>query len=560
MTDRALATLESLRGQFGRQVAADKLAQLDTLTRARFTTPAKIARLHELLCFMRAYPDNRRVLARVESLLDAFADRPDLRRHRDKLRSSGIAGTATHFPFCWLTAQWLVERWPERLTIDWDKLKDDEPLIECLGLLRAYPDSGAMVELDAPAREWIELMKSEDETDAAFVVRRIQALPCSEAQRGHLFDSLRLPLRVELGAELSRSTAKWPGASIAFQTSPWDQTRPDLRPAVLHEPQRVRDVSPRRGRALIDRAQEAMLVRNRDLDAISWADPRHVQLVDWDNGLQFAWLGLRPEHRPMFEGVYVYLTLKNGVPIGYVQAAALFGSAFINYNIFEPWRGGEAARIYGQALATARHMLDLDTFAIDVYQLGGDGNDEALATGAWWFYYKMGFRPRDPAVKRVLRGELARLKARPRHRSSIATLKKLAAGEMFFSLGKERSDLVGLIDFGEVGLRIMGYLAERFGSRREHGLEICAEEARRRLGLTKATRRSLGRDEARAWKRWAPLVLLLPGIERWSASDKRSLVAVIRAKGGPQESDYVARFDAHPKLRRAFLRLAQAPE
>ena len=520
-------------------------------------SPEAIARLHEVLCFMRAYPDDRRVLDRVESMLGTFADRPDLRRHRDDLWNTGIAGTLTHFRFLWLTAQWLVERWPERLTIDWDALKDDEPLVECLGLLRAYPDSGAMVELEASARDWIDMMRSEGETDAAFLVRRIQALSCSEAQRGHLFDTLRLPLRMELGTELSRTTAKWPGASIAFQTHALDQTRPDLRAAVTQEPRRVRDVTPRLGRALIDRAQEAMLARNRELDAISWADHRSVQLVDWGDGLQFAWLGLRPEHRPMFEGVYVYLTLKNGVPIGYVQAAALFNSAFINYNVFEPWRGGEAARIYGQALATARHMLGLDTFAIDVYQLGGDGNQEALETGAWWFYYKLGFRPRDPAVNRVLRRELARQKARPRHRSSIATLKQLAAGEMFFSLGKQRSDIVGLIDFGAVGLRIMGYLAERFGSRRERGLEICAEEARRRLGLGNAALRSFDRNEARAWERWAPVVLVLPGIERWGAADKRKLVEVIRAKGGPQESEFVARFDAHPKLRRAFLRLAR---
>jgi len=39
------------------------------------------------------------------------------------------------------------------------------------------------------------------------------------------------------------------------------------------------------------------------------------------------------------------LTLKNGVPIGYVLASGLFGSSEVMYNVFETFRGGESARI-----------------------------------------------------------------------------------------------------------------------------------------------------------------------------------------------------------------------
>jgi hypothetical protein len=40
--------------------------------------------------------------------------------------------------------------------------------------------------------------------------------------------------------------------------------------------------------------------------------------------------------------------------------------------------------------------------------------------------------------------------------------------------------------------------------------------------------------ERLAWERWAPLVLILPGVRRWSSAQRRALVAVIRAKGGPK--------------------------
>ena len=50
---------------------------------------------------------------------------------------------------------------------------------------------------------------------------------------------------------------------------------------------------------------------------------------------------------------------------------------------------------------------------------------------------------------------------------------------------------------------------------------------------------------------------ILPGVERWSGTDKRALVKVIRAKGGRRESDFVRRFDGHRRLRRAVLQLAE---
>ena len=53
------------------------------------------------------------------------------------------------------------------------------------------------------------------------------------------------------------------------------------------------------------------------------------------------------------------------------------------------------------------------------------------------------------------------------------------------------------------------------------------------------------------------MVLLLPGVERWTRAEKKALAAVIGAKGGRSESEFVARFDAHRRLRAALVRLAR---
>jgi len=259
-----------------------------------------------------------------------------------------------------------------------------------------------------------------------------------------------------------------------------------------------------------------------------------------------------PEQRFLLEAVYGFLTFKNGVPIGYVLVTSLFRSAELAYNIFDTFRGGEAAYVYGRVIATARHLFGADAFTIDPYQLGRD-NPEALGSGAWWFYQKLGFRPRDRATLRLMREELGRMKANPKHRSGLRTLEKLTATDVFFHVGKPRTDVLGALPLGRVGQKVTWYLGERFGSNRAEGDRTCAREAAKLLGVRST--RSFSPGERLAWRRWSPLILILPGVKRWSPASRRALVDVVRAKGGKRESDYVARFDRHLPLRRALLNL-----
>ena len=108
------------------------------------------------------------------------------------------------------------------------------------------------------------------------------------------------------------------------------------------------------------------------------------------------------------------------------------------------------------------------------------------------------------------------------------------------------------------GLKVTRYLAKRFGSDRERAARVCADEAARLLGVR--SRRGFSPGERLAWERWAPLVMTLPGVSRWSAAAKRDLALVIRAKGGQRESDFVALFDRHRPLCRAIRALARSDD
>jgi hypothetical protein len=552
---RGVARLEKLRHRFGGDAAARKLALLDELARRRLRSARAVLRLHESLCFLRAYPDGPAVLGKVEELLASFARRPDLRRFAAQLESTGIAGTSILYPFYEETARWLVRRWPGQVTVEWEQIEDAALhwLDDALELLVLPAEVPAVDEYDEPLRAWIDRLKRPGETDAAFLVDRLSALEATPPLRQLVYESLDLWLRVDPGRGTpSRTHAKAPRRRIHWQTVPLPSGRPDLKAELARPPLAVHRLSPRQGARYLEMARAAMATRSRDLDAFAYGDTEDVRLVDCGDGLELVAIGVLPERRLLLEAVYGFLTLRNGVPIGYVLNSALYGSAEVAYNVFDAFRGGDAAHVYGRVLATLHHLFGVDSFTIYPYQLG-HGNAEGLASGAWWFYQKLGFRPRDRRVLKLMERELARMRRRPGYRSDAETLAALAQENVYWHRGRKRSDVIGLLPLAGAGLAVSEMLARRFDVPREQASRRLGREAAGLLGVR--SQRGWSAGERYAWHSWAPLVMVLPGVPRWSRDELAALVNVIRAKGGRSESDFVLAFDAHLPLRRALRRL-----
>lgn len=545
----ALRRLYGLRQTYCAGASAAKREAMRLLARARLPRAGDVYRLHETLCLLRAYPDDRRVLEAAERILRGFARRPDLRRHAELLADSGIDGTPIHYCFFWPMARWLATRWPERLELDWNEPEFEDRLRSALPQIVPYAEAEALRMSSLSARAALDLLRGRGETDAVFLIRRIEAMPGDAFTREAVHDSIDAAYVLRPGpGGPSRTWAIHRRSPVAFRTEPPSRVRPDLLREILRPPRSVRTASPREGARLVDVAREAMVTRSRDLDAFAHGDARDVRIVDDGDGLQFAAIGMVPERRLLLPAVYGYLTLQNGVPMGYVQSDALFGNVEIAFNTFATFRGGEAARIFARVLAMTRHLFSASSFSIEPYQLG-HGNAEGIESGAWWFYYKLGFRPKDPAVRRVARRELARMKADPAHRSSASVLEKLSEAHLF--LEPDPALPAVLAPTEALGARISRELARRSGADREAALVSCVDEAARRLRTRSFAGWTAG--ERLWWSRFAPIVAALPGLDRWSVAEKRALAAVIRAKGGRRESDFVRLFDAHPKLARAVI-------
>ncbi len=546
-----LTALERFRLEFGGEAATRKLALLKGFARASLGNARAVKRLHEALCFIRAYPDDKEVLALTRATLSAFPRRADLRAHRAELADTGIAGTRIHYRFFAGHAHWLAENWPGHLRLDRDDEDADARIARALLPLLTHAEATAIYELKKPGYAALDHLRHPDENDAVFLLRRVAAMPGNGFTRENFVDTLDASFVLDPGPGTpSRTMAELPGAPIVFRRERLPRGRPVLRIETARAPRSTRRVTGAKAKQAIDLARAAMVTRERSLEAFSFANARDVWLVDDGDGLDFAFMGIVPERRHALASYYGGLTLRNGVPIGYHQVDFVGASAALSFNTFETFRGGEAAFTFARWLAALRHVFGATSFTVEPYQLGKD-NDEGLESGAWWFYAKLGFLPHHERTLALAQAELARVKRNPRHRTSLATVRKLAEHHLFLDLAEPRP----LLRFAALGLHSGAALSKRARSDRQRAVDDAGTDLMRHCGIDSLW--GFTADEQEAWRCMAPILLLLD-LGRWREDERRVLVDVVRAKGGRSERDFLAHYRAHPRLDAAMLAWARA--
>ena len=371
MAHPSLRRLEHIEDRFGAAYAAQKLAALERLARSRLGTAREVERLHEAVLFVRAYPDNRRVLEAARALLAGFATRTDLRRFREMLAHTGIAGTTCWFPFFFPTATWLAARWPGQLQFDRGDVEAGQNLARALPLLVTPLEATALREAQLPGYAAIDRLRRRDETDATFLVRRVLALPGDATTREAVYDAINPSCELLPAVDTpSRTRADYARAPVVFQSADLQRARPDLRASIARPPRNVEVLSAREGRKVIALARGAMVTRKRDLDAFAYGDEREALLVDDGGGLAFVFNGMIPERRAPIAAYFGGLTLQNGVPIGYSQVDCVGRHVALSFNTFETFRGGASAQTFARLLAVLHHVYGSASFSIEPYQLG----------------------------------------------------------------------------------------------------------------------------------------------------------------------------------------------
>ena len=537
----------------------EKRALLEALERTSVGHAATLRRLHETLCFLQAHPDDAEVLALVDRALEAIPARvtrlgPGARR---RLHDSGIASTTLDYPFGLPMARWLASRFPADADVAWRRFHDEDRLDETLSLLATTAEGDAFSEGGMGWREWLRVAKGGRRlTDLQLLLEVFGRTGLPTEARDWLFESLGLPIQWRpRGPGASRTLARGAPPRVFFHEAGLDRSAGDLVDA-LSRPLPALARAPRElAESLIDSARVAMATRQRELHAFSYPNPDDVLVVRGGRGLVLAFIGIVPDFRLPLEAYYGFLALKNGVPVSYGGGWELFGTLDFAVNIFASFRQGESAYLATQLLRAYRRIFGMRTVVVDRYQLGHEST-EALRSGSFYFYHRLGFRPRNPDVLRVLETERTKIAADASYRSPVRVLEQLAGDEVFLSLP-------GGLPAPEKRLRAtdVAALVARFVAREYGGDRVAAvRETAARVGLVLGVprRASWPLSERRAFEGMSLVAALIEDLARWPVAARRALVAVMRAKGASSEMRYAHQLDGHRRLRRSLEALTSA--
>src|SRR5882672_12105691 len=433
---RLVEALAAVASRYSPEDQKQKCALLENLERCVIRRPGTLLQLHETLCFLQAYPDSATLLALVNRALEAFGARVErLGAARRRLHDSGIAGTTLDYPFGLPMARWLVSRFSPEAEIAWTRFADEDRLDETLSLLATPAEGDAFSEGGMGWRQWLRVAKGGRRlTDLQLLLEVFGRTGLPTETRDWLFESLGLPIQWRPhGPGASRTLARIAPARVFFHEAGLDRSAGNLADA-LRRPLPALERAPRPlAESLIDAARVAMATRQRELHAFSYPNADDVLVVRPGRGLTLAFIGIAPDFRLPLEAYYGFLALKNGVPVSYGGGWELFGTLDFAVNIFASFRQGESAYLATQLLRAYRRIFNMRTIVVDRYQLGHEST-EALRSGSFYFYHRLGFRPRDPDVVRTLGQERAKIAADSAYRSPIPTLKRLAAAEVFLTL------------------------------------------------------------------------------------------------------------------------------
>lgn len=429
-----LRALRAVQNHFDAQARETQRSHLDALSKTMLPTTAALADYHDTLLFLAAHPGDADLERRVER---EFAR---LERHAKKHARNAKATAAwedrgmpwvpivvrfSHDALRWLAAHPHVKLELESLEPGAADLNDLFALT-LPALERAETTAGR------EAFELLEVLCVPRRDALAMLLREFARFDSQPLVKDFLFGLLDLYVRiVPTDRRFSKPYNRLP------VTATWHQgdtvKRFDVG-AVLATPLPA-------ARTLDDRAldEAVRVLRNtmaltiRETDPASYIDTRSLRIHDLDRGLACATFGMTPDRQMPLESYVGFTLFKNGLPVAYGGSWVFGRRAAFGMNIFEPFRGGESGFMMAQVLRCYRQRFGATYFQVDAHQFGLD-NPDGIASGAYWFYYRHGFRSIDPTIAAAVKREKARLDAKPGSRSSPKTLVAFTGSDVALDL------------------------------------------------------------------------------------------------------------------------------
>ncbi len=284
---------------------------------------------------------------------------------------------------------------------------------------------------------------------------------------------------------------------------------------------------------LINIARTSLALQYRETDPVTYADENELELFDMGNGLQIVLMGMIKERRLSLETYVGYMAFKNGVPVSYGGGWIWGQRCKIGINIYPPFRRGASAWIFCQVLRLYHQYFGSCHFIVKPYQFG-KGNQEGLRSAAFWFYYKLGFRPANDSIKKEADAEWLKLQKNKKYKTPINKLRQFTACNLEWKINKKSFPD---FDAGKISLLVSNAINQKFVGDRQLAISSCLKAMKKQLPATALKNDTPYQQEVLA--NWRLLLHVLGDIEKWSPNQKGMLVKLIKLKQSGKERGYV---------------------
>jgi hypothetical protein len=267
-----------------------------------------------------------------------------------------------------------------------------------------------------------------------FLITELSKLDKQPYIKDHLFESLGIYCDIiPRNRKYSIAYNRIPANEISLRKEPvkyFDHFelfgRPVENPVFLNNPERDQ---------LITVIKNSMALTDRETDTVSFMEENSLRLYRLDHGIAVAIYGAVPDRQLPLESYIGFTLFVNGFPVAY-GGAWIFGEiANFGINIFDMYRGAESGYFLCQLLRLYRQVFKVSYFEIEPYQFGLD-NPEGILSGAFWFYFRYGFRLQDKKLHWISLQEKEKINANKKYRTPAKTLVRFTQCNMVLRLGK----------------------------------------------------------------------------------------------------------------------------
>jgi len=419
--------------KFDKEAEVVKNKLLTELSKKELPLGASLIEYVDVLMFVTAHPANDSQLSFAEKELRRVA--VHLKRtpiiRKSSLCNSGLPFCETSTQFSHDFSCWLSQQKDIRLNI---QSFDDgsTPLIEILKLTlpsveREYTTTGSSNE------ELMDALMVSKTGRFEFILKELSAFNSAPLVKDHLFDSLSLVESIQpISERFSRPFNRLKNPRVFYHSEILKNF--DHNELLNIQLPHACDLSEFEKRDCVDVIKRSMALMARETDPATFMDSNSLKLFELERGISVAIFGMTPERQLQGESYVGFTLFKNGFPASYGGAWVFGRRALFGINIFEAFRGGESGYFMCQILRVYRQAFGVDYFEVEPYQYGAD-NPDGITSGAFWFYYRFGFRPLDKNLAKLAEIEMQRITEKRGYRSSEKTLLRFTESNIAMNLG-----------------------------------------------------------------------------------------------------------------------------